>query len=324
MDGETNIYHAKPYLFISYRHTDADRVFPVLDALHRHGYRLWYDKGILAGEQWTDTLEERIAKCAVFVPFLSVSYDQSQYCLDEFVCAKEHQKTVVPVWLAEKSELSPGLRAMWRKSQGFSLTAPSSASPFPSPSASQSTPPSPDAFADFLDAQPEFHFCRDVSHGASHDVPHRPARAEVVTVSRPIPPTGAFVGRADEMRRIEEAFRCGQTAVVLYGMGGIGKSEICRKLFHQYADGTGTTLAGRIGWVMLRGTARDSFYGQFPGITEPNAELHWRQVRDYLRTLGGDLLVFLDNADSLSQTDTAELAGLGCRFLIRNCRNITE
>ena len=134
--------------------------------------------------------------------------------------------------------------------------------------------------------------------------------------SCPAAPSGAFVGREDKIQAIEDAFRDGQTAVVLYGMGGIGKSEICRKLFWEYAHGAGTRLAGRIGWAMWRGTPKETFYGQFRDIREENAEIHWQQARAYLETLGRDLLMFLDNADTLTETGAAELTQLGCRFLI--------
>ena len=105
------------------------------------------------------------------------------------------------------------------------------------------------------------HFNReleDSQRGVSSQRKAAAPKAEIVTLERSARPSGAFVGREDKIQEIEQAFQNGETAVVLYGMGGIGKSEICRKLFWEYANGGRVCPAGRTGWLMWRGTL-DSF-----------------------------------------------------------------
>ena len=291
---------AEPYVFISYSHADSERVLAIVAAMEKRGYRVWYDAGINAGQQWTETLANKIADCEVFLLFASVSYMASfapdsmrPFCRLEFLHAQKTHRQMIPVRLDETA---------FPNELNFLIGNPQQIRPAADETA--------EAFAARLDAEPLFQRCRA-------GTTQTPALlAEIVTQSRPAAPSGAFVGREDKIQAIEDAFRDGQTAVVLYGMGGIGKSEICRKLFWEYAHGAGTRLAGRIGWAMWRGTPKETFYGQFRDIREENAEIHWQQARAYLETLGRDLLMFLDNADTLTETDAAELTQLGCRFLI--------
>ena len=291
---------AEPYVFISYSHADSERVLAIVAAMEKRGYRIWYDAGINAGQQWTETLANKIAGCELFLLFASVSYIASfapdsmrPFCRLEFLHAQKTRRQMIPVRLDETA---------FPNELNFLIGNPQQIRPAADETA--------EAFAARLDAEPLFQCCRA-------ETTQTPAPlAEIVTQSRPAAPSGAFVGREDKIQTIEDAFRNGQTAVVLYGMGGIGKSEICRKLFWEYAHGAGTRLAGRIGWAMWRGTPKETFYGQFRDIREENAEIHWQQARAYLETLGRDLLMFLDNADTLTETDAAELTQLGCRFLI--------
>ena len=46
---------AEPYVFISYSHADSERVLAIVKAMEKRGYRVWYDAGINAGQQWTET-----------------------------------------------------------------------------------------------------------------------------------------------------------------------------------------------------------------------------------------------------------------------------
>ena len=41
-----------PYIFVSYAHKDKDIVYPVIEELQNRGYRIWYDEGIEASEEW--------------------------------------------------------------------------------------------------------------------------------------------------------------------------------------------------------------------------------------------------------------------------------
>ena len=292
--GEKSCTSSGPCIFISYSHKDSGRVFPVLDAMRKCGYRVCYDGMIPAGEPWTKFLAEHISDCAVFLPFLSAAFLVSGQCLKEVRFMDSTEKLVVPVWLEKLDRDSvPGeVVFLLNKAQELRLND------------------FPDAaeFAKHLLREPNFQPCRDVETVS--------ARAELVTNERPVSASASFVGRADILRDIEAALRDGETIVNLYGMGGIGKSEICRKLFHDRAD----ALSKYVGWLTWRDTLQNTLYAQFRDIREDNAERYLNLAREYVRQKGPELLIFLDNADDMNGTQAAELTRLGCRFLVTSRR----
>ena len=196
----------------------------------------------------------------------------------------------------DKYALSSELRFQLENFQGLSLDASTT----------------PDAFMAWVDRNPIFRPCRATTNAAIPVL----KRADIVTITAPAGPSPSFVGRTDIIQEIEMAFRNGDFVVNLCGMGGIGKSEICRYLFYRYAFGEGTNLARQIGWVIWKGTLKDTFYAQFKDIREDSVDAYWRLTQNYLCTTGRDILIFLDNANTLTERDAATLAGLGCRFLM--------
>ena len=101
----------EPYIFISYARKDAERVAPYLDALSGAGYRVWYDAGISAGDEWLKTLEEKVANCKVFCPIFSHAFNDSYYCFRETGYACWRDKKIVPLYLEDVEE---SLRLMFR------------------------------------------------------------------------------------------------------------------------------------------------------------------------------------------------------------------
>ena len=272
------------YIFVSYSHADSGRVLGIVAAMEERGYRVWYDEHIQAGKQWTAELADRIAGCEIFMPFISASFAASEYCMQEVRHAKKRKRVIAPL-LLEKGDFPEELEFLLENRQRFSLVSKTD-----------------DKLYAWLDVQRVFRRCRDATPDDA-----------IVTRSRPAAPSAEFVGREDILRDIEDIFRDEKSAVVvLHGVGGIGKSEICRKLFQTYRSEAGT----RIGWAMWRGTLRETFYGQFPDIADENIDAHWRAAQNYMRTLGEFLLMFVDNADDISDEDEARLTSLGCRFVI--------
>ena len=79
----------EPYIFISYRHLDKDKVFPVIKKLQDEFYRVWYDDGIKPGTDWNNYIESHLRNCQVFIAFFSKNYFQSEYCIKELEIARQ-------------------------------------------------------------------------------------------------------------------------------------------------------------------------------------------------------------------------------------------
>ena len=79
----------QPYIFISYAHADAKKVYPIIKKLQEDGFRVWYDDGIDPGTEWDQSIADSIQKCRYFFAFLSRSYLQSENCKDEMNYARD-------------------------------------------------------------------------------------------------------------------------------------------------------------------------------------------------------------------------------------------
>jgi hypothetical protein len=47
-------------IFLSYSSADRDRVAPIAAALERLGWRVWWDRRILAGQSWDDVIAKAL------------------------------------------------------------------------------------------------------------------------------------------------------------------------------------------------------------------------------------------------------------------------
>jgi len=99
----------KPFVFVSYAHADADRVYPHIERLRAAGVELWFDQGIRAGEVWRQVLGEALDRATHLLFFVSQRSVESEHCDPEVQYALDKRKVVIPVFL-ERTELSPQLR----------------------------------------------------------------------------------------------------------------------------------------------------------------------------------------------------------------------
>ena len=44
------------YIFVSYSHSNSDKVAPILEKLNDEGFRIWYDEGIEWGTEWPESI----------------------------------------------------------------------------------------------------------------------------------------------------------------------------------------------------------------------------------------------------------------------------
>lgn len=91
----------KPYIFVSYKREEREKVGNLLDNMWHEGYRIWYDKGTEGSEKWGKTLAEHILNCNVFMLCVSNLSVQSKYCLYELNYAISNDREIFPVYLEE-------------------------------------------------------------------------------------------------------------------------------------------------------------------------------------------------------------------------------
>ena len=112
----------EPYIFVSYGRKDRDRVFPLLDALHEKGYRIWRDEGgIPWGVRWMETIEDHIERAEVCLVFWSEASAASEHCEAETAEMVAERKTIVTVFL-DDTPVRKGLRMYLRRFQAVKLS----------------------------------------------------------------------------------------------------------------------------------------------------------------------------------------------------------
>ncbi len=124
-------------------------------------------------------------------------------------------------------------------------------------------------------------------------------REFVVTHNTNIKPVSYFTGRETELQDLRQRIEEGRKSVLVSGMGGIGKTHICRKLFEEYIDKRENRFFQHIGYIEYDGGIDSSLLRclKFKKQNDPekNQKAAWREL-EYLAS-GGKLLLFVDNVN---------------------------
>ncbi len=89
------------YLFVSYAHKDAEKVYPILTRLQLERCRIWFDEGIQAGDNWRKMIASKIesADCKGVLLFISEHAVASFDVEAEINAALALKKKIIPVKL---------------------------------------------------------------------------------------------------------------------------------------------------------------------------------------------------------------------------------
>lgn len=138
-------------------------------------------------------------------------------------------------------------------------------------------------------------------------------RTRELTVNAVIFQQGEFLGRKPEIEAIYEAFKENQLVLLHSLVGGMGKSELARALYHQLKESDGLVF-DEIAWIRFDDTLLKSFWNKFKGISSS-------MPSEYLKEVGKLLdkkktLLVLDNANEISPEDILYLSQLKCHVLL--------
>ena len=99
----------EPYVFVSYAHADADKVFSEIRRFNNAGFHLWYDEGISPGNEWPEEIASAIDNCSGFVVMISPKSIISENVRNEVGFAISENKPFLAIFL-EETDLGQGLR----------------------------------------------------------------------------------------------------------------------------------------------------------------------------------------------------------------------
>lgn len=110
----------EPFIFFSYCHEDGPQVYPLIDALTRMGYRIWFDSGITIGDEWPEVIADKLEKCTAFLPAITRAYCRSHNCKNELTFQVEDKKPIYPLKI-ENFPLIGGIRLQLASTQYVQL-----------------------------------------------------------------------------------------------------------------------------------------------------------------------------------------------------------
>ena len=133
-------------------------------------------------------------------------------------------------------------------------------------------------------------------------------REFVVTHKTNIRPVSYFTGRETELKELRQRIEEGRKSVLVSGMGGIGKTHICRKLFEEYEikNGKGENKSfSHIGYIEYSGDMNSSLQECLRYKEQENSKLNkeaaWRELE--CLASDGKLLLFVDNVNVTVKDD---------------------
>ena len=97
------------YIFFSYCHEDAARVYPMIERLSIEGFRVWYDDGIHPGENWPEMVADHLDKASVCIVAMSQAAAESHNCRNEINLAVGDNIPLLPI-LLEAFQMTRGIR----------------------------------------------------------------------------------------------------------------------------------------------------------------------------------------------------------------------
>ena len=100
----------KPYLFFSCSPSDAATVYPIIDRLSLHGYRIWFDDGSNPGEAGLDVIADHLRRCSLALAAVTPASVASHNFRNELIF-RVAKKLPTVLLFPDRIELSPIMQA---------------------------------------------------------------------------------------------------------------------------------------------------------------------------------------------------------------------
>ncbi len=158
------------------------------------------------------------------------------------------------------------------------------------------------------------HFENDVRARCVNVTVKKKRPGAVLLTSRPTRQV-KLVGRDKELKEVAALLKKAKQVVLVNGLGGIGKTELCKRFFYDHEREYHT-----IAWIDYTGSIKESFSRQIsiPGISQnPDETLdeRFQKIMAYLNSLDEHSLIVIDNIDNTQDEDLRKIFSLRSRVM---------
>ena len=290
----------KTDVFISY-HTSSSKLIveKIVDVLEGSGISCWYAPRNCSGD-FSESITEAIENCRIFLFVLNQYSNNSEHCKNEVSEAFERFSAhdgihLLPV-RTDQCVLGRSLHYFLGRIHTMD----------------GGTPPDDLRLEELLYRVMNLLDARPAAEAEIRDE-NDPSKAHVYKLRTSLVyPDTSFVGRTEEIRTILEQLKQVDNKIFLYGMGGIGKSEIAKMALKQCASSYDTVM-----WIPFDTSLADTLANDslFPveGISrtqyanEPDEEYAKRKMDILHRIAGRNVLFVIDNFDTEDDPDLTDL-----------------
>lgn len=297
-------------VFISYSSIDIEFADRIRELLQSKGVSCWMaPDSITYGDDYTSSIPYGIGNCRVFILLLSEHSMQSEWVPKELDSAISIKKKIIPFKIDD---------SMLSMSFSFCLVNVHRI----------------EAFSRFDEACEELvHVVRSALAEQTEDPEERrlpvSGRAPVLRSEYPYIRSRSTIGRAGVLSRISECFQ-EDNIVVLWGIGGIGKSKVAKKYLE---DALASKQYQTTVWLNYKGSMKDTLLNlPFDYLDEERFLADRKRFcrndtfdavnelakykRRLLMAYGAETLLIIDGIDELDGEDIALLDAVRCRFLL--------
>ncbi len=127
-----------------------------------------------------------------------------------------------------------------------------------------------------------------------------------------------FLERDDEIKEVTEIIEDDSSIKLqIQGIGGFGKTSLCCQLFKKYLKNPPESIK-HLGWIPYKNDLKSSIFKKIKSVdyTLNDPELYLQQAKNLFNSLGSSLVLFIDNADDITDEDVNFLRSCTCRVIL--------
>lgn len=276
-------------VFISYSSADAQIAEAVCNGIEEAGYHCWIAPRDIRITDWASAIIDGLHECGIFVVIISKNSIYSKEVIKEVAEATKTCDYIFP--FKTDYEMLPD-KLKYHLGPCHWLYA--------------MKPPLEDRIKELVDR---------IEHLSEEDAVYSNQRQWKLR-DRAALPHGLFIGRDKEIEEIAELLKT-EHAVFLYGIGGLGKSEIAKGYAEKYRDKYDTIVFSTYVACLKDLICSDEFY--IENLKRYNGEDRdswYLRKMNALRSISNDrVLLIIDNFDADYDECLDEFLNVPCKFL---------